>query len=539
MNIKDMTNKAELEQYAETPPSGRGGSIIINKDTLLKSIKPISLRKPMIMLVGSLATQGKSNNDIDIVIRGEDFSEKLQDAINFRLYRYFTSVLGCKYDDITKYVHIHYNNAGSYTSYVPLFELNLVPIRDPQVIEMNSMHMDIKGGFDVINKAEDSRRIIAGYASVIETDKDNDIIPKGTLQAGIESLLRDSEYSNLMLIHQNIQIGKIIKGYGNLSTHVDDNGLFIVAEIRKDLDTSNKVWDKIMDGTLNGFSIAGEILLSHDECDERQCVKVIDKLNIFEVSVCDKPVNSKSGFVVVSKGESLPIADLCNYVIKNEDIQMAKDKEVAAEENCEECEDKAEPAVVAKPEIEPEMEAESTGELSLAETIEELSREVIALRGIIEEMQKKEEPEDEEIEEEEIEEEEEDMEAAQEQPIVEEIQVEPEPQEDKAKPKEEEEEEEPSKYPYPSKKDFDELKKSVDSILSSLKKSVKIDKLEKAITSKDEEITKLTEKVKMLEESEVEPKTITESEEVKNVSVGPKLVKDSLGKGVYYKTPDY
>jgi phage head maturation protease len=70
-----------------------------------------------------------------------------------------------------------------------------------------------------------------------------------------------------MLVHKNIQVGKILPGYNEVKTHVDEQGLFIVAEIRNDLEIANKLWECILNGDLNSFSIAGEVLLSHDECD--------------------------------------------------------------------------------------------------------------------------------------------------------------------------------------------------------------------------------------------------------------------------------
>ncbi len=87
------------------------------------------------------------------------------------------------------------------------------PIEETNDTSIDSSPMNLKGNFDIITKAKSNRRIIAGYASVIEIDKENHIIPKEALEKGIESLLEDSEYSNLMIVHQNIQIGKIIPKY--------------------------------------------------------------------------------------------------------------------------------------------------------------------------------------------------------------------------------------------------------------------------------------------------------------------------------------
>ena len=157
----------------------------------------------------------------------------------------------------------------------------------------------------------------------------------------------------------------------------------------------------------------------------------------------------------------------------------------------------------------------------------------MALRGIIEDMQNKEpeeEPPEEEIPEEEMPEEEE--EKTEEEPPVEEQPVE-------EKKQDEEEEEEPSKYPYPSKKDFDDLKKSVDTIIKSMDSFKKVGEIETIVKSKDKEISALTDRIKMLEEAEAKPQTTTEEPKDEEMYTGIKLVKDSIEDGVYYRDPDY
>ena len=74
-----------------------------------------------------------------------------------------------------------------------------------------------------------------------------------------------------MLVHQNVQIGQILEEWGDLKTHVDDKGLFIVAKIRDDLQIANEVWNQILGHKLNGFSIAAEVLLDHKVCDDEKC----------------------------------------------------------------------------------------------------------------------------------------------------------------------------------------------------------------------------------------------------------------------------
>jgi HK97 family phage prohead protease len=545
MNYKELTEKAEY-MYANCPPSGRGdGSLIINKETILKDLKQISLRKPFALIVGSVATQGQSNNDIDIVLRGEDFSDKIKEAISFRVYRYMTDVLKCNYDDITKYVHLHWNNEGAYTSYTPLFELNLVPITDMGTIQMSSekMPLNIVGNFNILKKADDNKRIIAGYASVIEVDQQNHIIPKSTLEEGIKTLLRDTDYANLMLVHQNIQVGKILPQYNDLSTHVDDRGLFIVAELRNDLEVANKVWDKIMDGGFNSFSISGEVLLDHKECNEEKCFRIIDKINIFEVSVCSSPVNKDSGFVVISKGDSV-----CNDV--NINILTKSDVMTDVKKNDTPCPDCAPPA---EPAAQP-----AKKEFNIQEAIDSINREIMAIKGIIEEMKAK-KPEEGMPPKEEV------------PPAAPVPPAPPKPEEETNYPLPKAEpckpEDKPSEYPYPSKKDFDELKKSFDGLVGLITKNKKLEDMEVVMKAKDEEIAGLVKKVETLSKTEVEPKTTIEPkkevpaqtpsmfvEDVRQKSGDltipvksdtklnePRdvaLVKDSITPGVFYKDPD-
>jgi HK97 family phage prohead protease len=184
--------------------------------------------------------------------------------------------------------------------------------------EESHTHMDIYGSMEVISKSK--RKIIAGYASLAVVDTENEFISLEALKMGLDTLMKDESYSNIMIVHQNVQIGKILKSYKDLKTHVDEKGLFVVAEIRDDLEIAKQTWERILSGELNGFSIGGEIIDEHKVCDEDGCVNIIDKINLFEISVCSSPINQDSKFIVVNK---------CNVenVIKdfNNDIEDEED----------------------------------------------------------------------------------------------------------------------------------------------------------------------------------------------------------------------
>ena len=402
----------------------------------------------------------------------------------------------------------------------------------PNNITHDKAKFNLRG--NITNKSVISNnRIIAGYASVIEVDNEKQMIPKEALEDGIKSLLEDSDYSNLMLTHQNIQIGKILSEYDNLTTHVDDNGLFIICQVRQDLEIADIIWESIIDGNINGLSIAGEILMSHIECDDSQCVKVIDKINIFEVSICTKPVNIKSGFIIVSKSEcpECTLGDVSKYL--NEGVQeMVKESEdqpveVETVENTSE-ESTEEVETVEESEV---VEAADEPETSIKSVIESLSRDMESIKGIIDEMRNA------SVSHEEIE-------------TVEE--AESEEEEDEEIESEEEEEEEPEVVEESNdnvtKEEFDSLKKSIDILTESVSKIVKLDELELAIKSKEDEILSIRKRVDIIENAEKPSQTIDEEVEpvievgeVESEEYEPDihLVKDTLSIGAYYKELDY
>lgn len=313
-----------IEEYAPVPPSGRGSlKKTLKLDDILGKLKPFSVRKPVAFIAGSLAVHGESNNDIDIIVRGEDWSDEQKKAFDFRIYRMFADILNVPYDEVPKYVNITYSNQGPFTSYLPIYEETFIPIEDPKIVKMSEVDADIAnseikfkeftlGNIEYIReKGKSGRRIIAGYASIPVIDRANELIPKETLEKALKKFIENEEYANLMLTHNSIQIGKVIKKYGKFTTHVDDTGLFIVAEIRKDLDIANDIWQQILNGEINSFSIGFEFEPDSVvvECDGKKCWKEIKDIKIFEISLTDSPANFPSSLSVIAKSSSLEVKE--------------------------------------------------------------------------------------------------------------------------------------------------------------------------------------------------------------------------------------
>jgi hypothetical protein len=164
------------------------------------------------------------------------------------------------------------------------------------------------------------RRIIAGYANMAIVDHEGDLI---TVEAWEKASARfmASGFQNVNLQHQNITVGRLIPEYkdenGKLwNTHVDDNGWFVVAEIRNDLMVADLAWDLVEKKVLKEFSISGTAYPGETEivCPMGQeCHRKINDLEMYEVTLCESGVNPGSAFAIL---KSEGCCDLCKDTLR-------------------------------------------------------------------------------------------------------------------------------------------------------------------------------------------------------------------------------
>jgi len=136
---------------------GTGKEIVLNQ--ILKPLsKPIMEKEDFITLTGAIVNNGKSRNDIDIVIK-KDKPDDLRDDIGFkfRIYRGLDKELG----DRIHWLYDDYN--GSITSHIPLYHRWLIPASVPadEIIKLSkrfelqpTIHKMSNGG-DNVDRDED------------------------------------------------------------------------------------------------------------------------------------------------------------------------------------------------------------------------------------------------------------------------------------------------------------------------------------------------------------------------------------------------
>jgi len=171
----------------------------------------------------------------------------------------------------------------------------LSPLRQPQ-----SGITLIKGG-DLV---------VAGYASVEVVDKQGDKITKEALKGAFKKYMEDHRYRNVQLAHSNIQVGEVIPNYtdseGRLwKSEVDDVGMFVVVELRDDIEKAKEVAAEIRKGSLRGFSIGGQAFKRVRKSDPvHGDYQEISKLELHEITICEKGINPEATFRILKEDKN-------------------------------------------------------------------------------------------------------------------------------------------------------------------------------------------------------------------------------------------
>ena len=197
--------------------------------------------------------------------------------------------------------------------------------------------------------------MIGGYASIEIVDKQNDLITLKALQEAVNGYMENPKFRNVMTNHSNVQVGEVVKSYrdknGKLwKTEVDDVGFFVVIKLRDDIEKAKEINRGIRKGSLRSFSIGGQAIhkvkKKHPELGE---YNEISKLELHEVTICEKGINPESRFDILKQEKEAKnmsklekaLAELdtlmeeVNMLRKEEEMDkedMPKDKEAAMPE---------------------------------------------------------------------------------------------------------------------------------------------------------------------------------------------------------------
>ena len=114
-------------------------------------------------------------------------------------------------------------------------------------------------------KVDKERRIVSGFASLDNVDKQGDIV---TAEASLKAFSKFR--GNIREMHQPLAVGKMVNfkedRYFDPESKKFYSGVFVSAYVSKG---AQDTWEKVLDGTLTGFSIGGRMNKWDDGYDEK------------------------------------------------------------------------------------------------------------------------------------------------------------------------------------------------------------------------------------------------------------------------------
>jgi len=148
-------------------------------------------------------------------------------------------------------------------------------------------------------KVDAERRIVSGFATLDNLDKQNDIVtPEASLKAF--SKFR----GNIREMHKDIAIGKMVSfkedKYFDPETKKFYSGVYVSAYISKG---AQDAWEKVLDGTYSGFSIGGRANDTEKAYDENldTVIQIIKDYDLVELSLVDTPANQFANILAIQK----------------------------------------------------------------------------------------------------------------------------------------------------------------------------------------------------------------------------------------------
>lgn len=158
-----------------------------------------------------------------------------------------------------------------------------------------------------ISKVDVEKRIVSGFATLDNVDRQGDRITSEASRKAFENFK-----GNVRLMHQPIPAGKVVnfrtEMFFDTETNKQYSGVYVDAYISKGADN---IWEMVLDGTLTGFSIGGNVKDSEPvlDAESQKTVRIIKDYDLVELSLVDSPANQLANIFSIQKTDHGNIAD--------------------------------------------------------------------------------------------------------------------------------------------------------------------------------------------------------------------------------------
>jgi len=158
-----------------------------------------------------------------------------------------------------------------------------------------------------IAKVNKEKRTVSGFASLDNLDRHGDIVTAEANRKAFEGFR-----GNIREMHQPVAVGKMVDfkedTFFDKETGKKYNGIYVTTYVSKG---AQDTWEKVLDGTLTGFSIGGNIVdakMEKSDDGSNEDRRVIHKYELHELSLVDSPANQLANIFSIQKnsdGESI------------------------------------------------------------------------------------------------------------------------------------------------------------------------------------------------------------------------------------------
>lgn len=154
-----------------------------------------------------------------------------------------------------------------------------------------------------IAKIDVEKRIVSGFATLDNIDRQGDIVPSSASVKAFERFR-----GNIREMHDDKKaVGKLVSfkedSFYDQETDKLYQGIFVSAYVSKG---AQDTWEKVLDRTLTGFSIGGSVKDYEDSYNEDvdKSIRTIKEYDLFELSLVDNPANQYANVISIEKGHA-------------------------------------------------------------------------------------------------------------------------------------------------------------------------------------------------------------------------------------------
>lgn len=169
-----------------------------------------------------------------------------------------------------------------------------------------------------LTKVDTERRLVSGFATLDNIDQHGDVV---TAEASVKAF--KTSRRNLREMHAPIAVGKVVdfkeESFVDANTGTPYQGIYVTAYVSKG---AQDTWEKVLDGTLAGFSIGGRIKDADEEWskDAGRPIRFIKDYDLDELSLVDNPANQLANVFSIQKSVDGASATGMATEIKTENV---------------------------------------------------------------------------------------------------------------------------------------------------------------------------------------------------------------------------